>query len=165
MQQLHFVYCEICGRPIEGEPVAIELDGAALYVCRGCAAKYGGKALPKTPQQQKKPAKPITQRQSSRLPELELVDNFGDIIRRARENLGLSREALAAMLGIKETVLRRIETGQLQPDLALARKIERALGVKILVESREETALSSSAKLEKGLTLGEIVEIRDEGEE
>lgn len=161
------MYCEICGRPIEGEPIAIELDGAVLYVCRSCAAKYGGKTLSKTPQpqQQKKPAKPIPQPQRSRLPELELVDDFGDVIRRARENLGLSRETLAAMLGIKETVLRRIEAGQLQPDLALARKIEKALGIRILVESREEAASSSSAKLEKGLTLGEVAEIRDEGEE
>jgi putative transcription factor len=97
--------------------------------------------------------------------EVELVENFGAVIRRARENLGLSREALAAMLGVKETVLRRIETGQLQPDLALAKRLERALGVRLLVEAAEEGVAKSGGKVERGLTLGEVAEIRDEGEE
>jgi transcriptional regulator, XRE family len=96
---------------------------------------------------------------------VEVVENFGEVVRRARENLGLSREALAAMLGVKENVLRRIEAGQLQPDLALAKKLERALGVRLLVEATEEGAVRSGGKTEKGLTLGEVAEIRDEGEE
>jgi putative transcription factor len=97
--------------------------------------------------------------------EVELVENFGAVIRRARENLGLSREALAAMLGVKETVLRRIEAGQLQPDLALAKRLERALGVRLLVEAAEEGVAKSGGRFERGLTLGEVAEIRDEGEE
>jgi putative transcription factor len=89
------------------------------------------------------------------------VDNFGEVVRKARENLGLSREALAAMLGVKETVLRRIEAGQLQPDYALAKKLEKTLGVRLLIEVAEEGAAKSGDRPERGLTLGEVAEIRD----
>jgi putative transcription factor len=160
------VYCEICGRPIEGEPIPVEVDKAVLYVCRSCAAQYGKRVTQRQPQSavQKKPApRPAAPRPPPL--EVELVENFGAVIRRARENLGLSREALAAMLGVKETVLRRIEAGQLQPDLALAKKLERALGVRLLVEAAEEGVAKSGGKVERGLTLGEVAEIRDEGEE
>jgi len=160
------VYCEICGRPIEGEPIPVEVDKAVLYVCRSCAAQYGKRATQRLPQSavQKKPApRPVAPRPPPL--EVELVENFGAVIRRARENLGLSREALAAMLGVKETVLRRIEAGQLQPDLALAKRLERALGVRLLVEAAEEGVAKSGGKVERGLTLGEVAEIRDEGEE
>jgi putative transcription factor len=160
------VYCEICGRPIEGEPIPVEVDKAVLYVCRSCAAQYGKRVARQQPQAavQKKPApRPAAPRPPPL--EVELVENFGAVIRRARENLGLSREALAAMLGVKETVLRRIEAGQLQPDLALAKRLERALGVRLLVEAAEEGVAKSGGKVERGLTLGEVAEIRDEGEE
>lgn len=160
------MYCEICGRPIEGEPIPVEVDKAVLYVCRSCAAQYGKRVTQRLPQAvaQKKPApRPAAPRPPPL--EVELVENFGAVIRRARENLGLSREALAAMLGVKETVLRRIEAGQLQPDLALAKRLERALGVRLLVEAAEEGVAKSGGKVERGLTLGEVAEIRDEGEE
>ena len=162
------MYCEICGRPIEGEPIPVEVDKAVLYVCRSCAAQYGKRTTLQRPQvaAQKKSA-PRPRPAAPRPPplEVELVENFGEVIRRARENLGLSREALAAMLGVKETVLRRIEAGQLQPDLALAKRLERALGVRLLVETAEEGVAKSGGKVERGLTLGEVAEIRDEGEE
>ncbi len=148
--------CEICGRSIVGDPVVVEVDKAVLYVCKTCGASFGKRVA--TPQRSPKPRV-----QNPRPPrrELEVVENFHLIIKRGRENLGLSREALAAMLGVKETVLRRIESGQLQPDLALARRIEKALGVKILAEVSEEGVVKDVGGLNKGLTLGDIAEVRD----
>lgn len=161
------MYCEICGRVIEGDPIPIEVDKAVLYVCRSCAARYGKRAPP--PPVQKKPPQPQKAKPPSPRPppvEVELVENYGEVIRTARQNLGLSREALAAMLGVKETVLRRVEAGQLQPDYALAKKLEKALGVKLLVEAKEEASgAKGGGKVERGLTLGEVVEIREDGEE
>jgi putative transcription factor len=57
--------------------------------------------------------------------------------------------------------LRRIEAGQLQPDYALAKKLEKTLGVRLLVEVAEEGVAKSGDRLERGLTLGEVAEIRD----
>jgi putative transcription factor len=161
------VYCEICGRPIEGEPVPVEVDKAVLYVCRSCAARYGKKVFSQVPQQRGAPPPRPRRAPAPRPPpvELELVENYGEVIRRARENLGLARETLAVMLGIKETVLRRIEAGQLQPDISLAKKLEKTLGVKLLVEAQDEGGAKGGGRVERGLTLGEVAEIREDGEE
>jgi len=165
--RFRYVYCEICGRPIEGEPIPIEVDKAVLYVCRSCAAQYGKRVVQRPPPAapQKRPAARPRPAPPPQPPlHLELVDNFGEVVKKARENLGLSREALAAALGVKETVLRRIEAGQLQPDYALAKKLEKTLGVRLLIEVAEEGVAKSGGRLERGLTLGEVAEIRDEGE-
>lgn len=155
------MHCEICGRPVE-EPMAIEVDKAVLYVCRSCAASYGRRQVPQRqpsrgPQPRPQPRRPPAPRR-----ELEVIEDFGEVVRRARENIGLSREVLAAMIGVKETVLRRIEAGQLTPDLELARKLERALGVKLLVEAPAEPSGGRSAGAEGGLTLGDVAEVRED---
>lgn len=161
------MYCEICGRPIEGEPIPVEVDNAVLYVCRSCATRYGKKILSQNPQPRRAPPPRPKPAPAPHLPpvEVELVESYGEVVRKARENLGLSREALAAMLGVKETVLRRIEAGQLQPDISLARKLERALGVRLLVEAQDEGGAKGGGRVERGLTLGEVAEIREDGEE
>lgn len=154
------MYCEICGRLIDGEPIPIEVDKAVLYVCRSCAANYGKRVVSTQIQQRTRPRPAPTPPRR----ELELVEDFHLVIKKARENLGLSREALAAMLGVKETVLKRIESGQLQPDFALARKIEKTLGVKLLVEASDYGEGRGGGRRGKELTLGEVAEVRDEGE-
>lgn len=159
------MFCEICGREIGGEPIPVEVDKAVLYVCRSCATRYGKRAIAQPTPQRRQQLQPRPKQPVSRvIRNVELVDNFGELIKKSRENLGLSREALAAMLGVKETVLRRIESGQLQPDVALARKLEKALGIKLLVESLEESGARGGSAIERSLTLGEVAEIRDEGE-
>lgn len=156
------MHCEICGRPVE-EPIAVEVDRAVLYLCRSCAASYGRRQVAQ--RQQAQPAArrpPQPRRPAAPRRELEVVEDFGEIVRRARENLGLSREVLAAMIGVKETVLRRVEAGQLTPDLELARKLERALGVKLLVEASQEASGVQGKGVERGLTLGDVAELRED---
>jgi putative transcription factor len=151
------MHCEICGSEIRGEPAAVEVDKAALYVCPRCAAIYGKRA----PRQQGRQVPPAATPRPRREPaSVEIVENFGEVVRAARESLGLSREALAAMLGVKESVLRRIEAGQLQPDVSLARKLERVLRVRLLVREHEGGQPGSGA-VRRELTLGEVAEIRE----
>lgn len=173
------VSCDICGREIDGEPVIIEIDGAVLTLCQRCASRYasvkGVKILSgsiQQPQVSKVSTRPgqrtsVQVRQIKRRNEvpitqverLEVIDNYGEVIRDARNRLGISRDVLASMLGIKESTLKNIEDGKLIPDINLARKIERALGVKLLVE-REETETSLGEAEGGELTLGDVVEIR-----
>ncbi|MEM0369659.1 MAG: multiprotein bridging factor aMBF1 [Pyrobaculum sp.] len=157
------MFCEICGKPIEGEPIPVEVDKAVLYVCRSCAARYG-KKQPPMPQRRQQPQPRPRPPPTRAVYDLEIVENFGELIKKSRENLGLSREALAAMIGVKETVLRRIESGQLQPDVSLARKLEKILGIKLFTERLEDGGTRGGAVLDRSLTLGEVAEVRDESE-
>lgn len=156
-------YCDICGAPIEGRPYVIKLDNAVLHVCKRCAALYGANVVEERQEQPRRispqPKRPPPPRQESRY---EIIEEYAEVIKSARESMGLTREALASYLGVKESVLRRIESGQLMPDIQLAKKLEKALGVKLLVPARQAEEPSSSGGPRRGLTLGDVAELRDE---
>ncbi|MEZ0248425.1 MAG: multiprotein bridging factor aMBF1 [Thermoproteus sp.] len=155
-------YCDICGAPIEGQPYVIKLDNAVLHVCRRCAATYGAVQVAEEQKRVSPPPRRVQPPPPRRAVErYEVVEEYAEVIRRARESLGLSREALASYIGVKESILRRVESGQLVPDVQLARKLERALGVKLLVPAQQaEEAAGAPARRE--LTLGDVAEVRDE---
>ena len=71
------------------------------------------------------------------LEELTLVPDYSTIVKRARERMKLTQEELGRLVGEKASVISKIETGRLRPSIALAKKLEHVLRVK-LVESIEE---------------------------
>lgn len=168
--------CDVCGAPIEGEPVIVEIDGAVLTLCQRCARKYvgvKGVKVIKGPSQIQAAQQPITvARYESRrgvtyrisrprvnVDRYEVVEDYAELIREARESLGMSRDVLAKVIGVKESILRRIEDGQLIPDIELARKLEKALGISLLRES-EEAGVEAQKPVSKSLTLGDVVTLR-----
>ena len=109
-----------------------------------------------------------TTERKRRIPELryEVVEDYPRRIREARERLGFTRELLARLVGEKESVIRRIEEGTLEPTVELARKLEKVLKIKLLVPASEvvedlELEYESERPELEELTLGDIVEIRE----
>lgn len=156
-------YCDICGAPIEGRPYVVKLDNAVLHVCEKCASIYGANLVEEREQQPvarriTQPRRPAARREA----QYEVVEDYAGVIKTARESMGLTREALASYMGVKESVLRRIESGQLMPDVQLARKLEKALGVKLLVPAQRAEEQAGGGARRKELTLGDIAEVRDE---
>ncbi|MEM1583228.1 MAG: helix-turn-helix domain-containing protein [Nitrososphaerota archaeon] len=97
---------------------------------------------------------PIGRRKStSHLPveEFEYIEDFGKIIREAREKIGLTQEDLARQLNERITVIKKIESGEFKPPVDLARKIEKLLKIVIIVPAEEELE-DLSRYLEKGET-------------
>ena len=76
--------------------------------------------------------------------ELEIVPDYGERIKRAREERGLSREALARLVGIKVSTLRSIENQDIPLDLETAAKLEEILGVKLIQEASEAAEKAES---------------------
>jgi len=91
---------------------------------------------------------------------LELVDDLGLRVRRAREGLELSHEDLGRKIGEKVSVLRKIESGRMTPDHRLAEKLEHALRVKLLVPPSEPKAPSTALSRPHEITLGEVVHLK-----
>ena len=56
---------------------------------------------------------------------------FGKVVRRRREKLGLSQEALAANAGIHRTYVSSIELGKVRLGLDIAKKVAAGLGVSL----------------------------------
>jgi len=172
--------CEVCGREIIGPAYIALVEGAELVVCADCVryAKWyrrlrRGELRPRSARA-KAPKKPLMARavrpgvptRISELEQLELVDDYGRRVKEARERRGLTQEDLGRLIGEKASVIRRIEAGELAPDIALARKLEHALGVRLLVRaSREEVRVRPSSPPRPILTLGDIIAMSSQARE
>jgi putative transcription factor len=165
--------CEICGKPIEGKPIRTKIDGSVLEVCKECS-KYG-RVQRDTPLERKfvsrnkkgnpQKSRPQSKNQSVQRrrreePMDELVEDYNVLIRKARESKGWTREELGAKMYEKVSVINRIESGKMEPDIKLAKKFEKTLGITI-IEKYDEMDLESFKSSASGPnTLGSIVKIK-----
>lgn len=160
--------CEICGKKIIGKPKLVKVGGAFLYACDECAKK-----LKKTSQlgqsiepmkkdvDVKKSEKKATSKQIERELKLKPVKDFAKIVKESREKHGLSILQLSMAVGLKESTLKKIESGKLIPPIESIKKLERVLKVPLLEEEKEEPSTETSLlpkSKPSNLTLGEILD-------
>jgi putative transcription factor len=103
-----------------------------------------------------------------RVERYEFVEDLGNVVRKAREARFLTREQLAEMVGEKVSTIRRIENNELKPSFELARKLEKVLKVKLLVEATDEVFERVVTRAQRrGLTIGDVLreEFKKEGVE
>lgn len=174
----------MCGALIEkGREHHVSIEGSTLTVCSNCFSRIesrGGKKQQGTQQgtvkskstgylQHSPMSRQVKQQQTrgtvSTHPtrptvsqNMELVEDYAERIRRAREKLGWSQSILASRVKVSENIVKRIEGGKLRPTLELARRLEEALGIKLLMPSIEEEL--KQQKVQKYVTLGEIVNVK-----
>lgn len=150
------MHCEVCGRSIE-RPMKAEIEGSMMKVCSSCA-KFGNARKDRPPRAAFGKSKRAVRSPSFKTREtaLECADDYNDTIRAGREKKGMKREDLGRMINEKASVIARLESGSMVPDTKLARKIEKALGVKILgrMEEEEVTGRVSSSG---GMTIGDLI--------
>ena len=153
--------CEICGKKLVEEPLKTKIDGSIMFTCKECS-KFG--KIQREPPKPKRPGAPrgsATRRvQRPKEPAEEVVENVNDIVREAREKKGWSREELGEKIYEKASVVTRIESGKMVPDLKLARKIEKLMNV-VLVEKNDDVSADemSHSKI-RGATIGDIARIK-----
>ena len=166
--------CEICGKPIEGRHIRTKIDGSVLEVCKECSKfgrvqkdtplerKFVSRNKKGNPQNKNRSAsnKQNLQRRRREEPMDELVEDYNVIIRKARESKGWTREELGAKIYEKVSVINRIESGKMEPDIKLAKKFEKTLGIN-LIEKYDEMDLESFKSSAAGPnTLGSVVKIK-----
>ena len=163
--------CEVCGRKIVGKPLKAMIGGARMIVCTDCA-KLGSvywEDKPKRQRSAKKAVKPLPKISIRKAPaptlseDLELTENFGARIREARREAGLSHEDLGRKIRERVSVLSKIETGKMTPNHLLAQKLEHALKVTLLVPPSEPKAARGFLSKPRGVTLGDIVNLKKKG--
>jgi putative transcription factor len=89
----------------------------------------------------------------------QLVDDYADIIKKAREAKHLTDEELAAKILEKVNIIRKVERSELVPDEALIKKLERALDIK-LTEGVAEPETGGRRGDSKTLTLGDLIKVK-----
>ena len=169
--------CEICGKK---EAVFLVLvEGAKMLSCKSCA--YYGKILHSLEEgigeePQKEAAVPVSMRV-----EEDIVEGYGKSIRKAREaakieeetyddegkkirrKRGMTIEELAKKVNEKASYLDKVENERIRPTLEVARKLEKALGIK-LIEKVKESAVEYKEKGKKELTLMDMMEMQKKRE-
>lgn len=164
--------CEICGKPIRGQPVTILIGGAKLTVCNECS-RYGtpikvNKQIPQNPiisvkpKLQSKTNNKAVQKKSEKDifdEDIKVVDEYPSLIKSARERLGWTQDFLASRLGEKVSVIKKIEAGSIVPSIQLARKMEKILGIP-LIERIPSSADARQDSESVNLTLGDVAKLK-----
>ena len=160
--------CDICGREIAGQAFKVKVEGAKMLVCRNC------QALGKPYQEDPAPQRPrststgfvrlprLPEKKPAELPkeiqELDIAENFSDLVRKRRMKLGWTQVDLARKVKEKLSVIQKIETGKITPDTQLCRQLQHELKIKLLVPRKEAPAPKTATPAE--VTLGDIVKIK-----
>ncbi|WP_229122881.1 multiprotein bridging factor aMBF1 [Halapricum desulfuricans] len=182
------VQCEMCGKETSS-PNTVKIEGAELQVCDECA-DFGTEV--KTQEQSTTSTKYSTGssgssgsssssggssgsgasggsggssggRRRDMFDEMdEVVQDYDERIRSARESAGLSQEDLAKELNEKASLIRKLEHGETLPSDDVQRKLEQKLGIDL----SEGAAPDEDTDWEGGsatgeYTLGDVVERKD----
>ena len=148
--------CEICGKKIIGKPVKTKIESSIMLTCTECS-KFG-KVQREPPKAKKRRAIKRTPR--VREPSEEVVENYKIIIRDAREKKKWSREELAEKLYEKASVVSRIESGKMVPDIKLAKKLEKTLNIKLIEKQEDIRPEDRGSSASKSATIGDIARIK-----
>ena len=155
--------CEICGAEILGTPNRIVIDRSTMDVCKSCA-RFGKPEDKWTPVPRK--VVPVERAFAVRRPQhrdefknlVEIIPEYGHVIREAREKLGLTPEELASAIKEKAALLKKIERQELVPEDDVRKKLEKELNIKLTDQPTEEMVKYHGGA--KGLTLGDIADIK-----
>ena len=151
--------CDLCGK-VEENLVKAKIEGVELDVCLACG-KFGKVIVPvhrPSPREQHRQfQKQVKAQEKEKKIEL-LVENYAELIKKKRESLGLSQKDFASKINEKESTIHHIETGKLEPNLALARKLEKILGIKIVEQYSESHETTKNSK-DAGFTLGDFIKV------
>lgn len=149
--------CDMCGS--EERLYKTSIEGTILNVCKECS-KFG------TIIAEIKPVEKVKLKKVKKIeiePEKEIIqivtEDFAGKIRNKREKLGLKQEDFAKMISEKESVVHKLETGEFEPNLELAEKLEKRLKIKLIEEYEEEH--KKTEKIDTGITtIGDLIKIR-----
>ena len=155
----------------------VVIEGAKLTVCTECS-KHGKATWEETPKPIVIPQSQAYKGQSTPMrgpiqikkkviisrvdTSQEIVPDYAEIIRQAREKLGFSHEELGKKINEKESLLRKIETGKVSPNDQLISKFEHALKIKLLVAVAEEKVPIPKAA-SREFTLGDVMKFDKKG--
>ena len=140
----------MCGK--QGGLVTAEVEGVDMNVCPNCS-QYG--TVKRRADYVHVPQKRIHKEQPFRV-----TANYASLLRQVREKQGLSQEDFARFLQEKESIVAKWEQGRMQPSVDVARRLEKILGVSLVVEDVEQLVEREKNVRGDVLTLGDFMKVR-----
>jgi len=156
--------CEMCGK--DTELFLTEIEGIQLQVCKICGSHGSVIKRVLTPQEvvkkeekEKEAVKRLLQPSEEKEVVQLIVEGYPKLIKDAREKLKLSQEEFALKISEKQNLIHHIETGKMEPNLDLARKIEKFLHIKLVDQVEMAREHTKSSKNEP-LTIGDMITVK-----
>jgi putative transcription factor len=134
-------------------------------VCDICA-RFAEKQPP--PSQKPRPSqkyKLYTPKPKRRAPkrkyrDLELREDYAEAIRQAREKKKWTQNDLANQLLERLSLVRRVESGKMKPNVKIVEKLERKLEISLKVSTTDIPEVKIESKLPGNMTLGDVVHLK-----
>jgi len=159
--------CEMCGKEVPiTKPMLVE--GSKLSLCQSCA-RFGDEYKASNPT----PGAPVPksviedrlQRRERRMQtrdiysvsSRELIGDYGEAVRKAREAKGLDMEEFAKSIFERKGTIARIEANDLVPDDKLIAKLEKALDIRLKEEVQSGGQMGDGGKRSEGMTLSNFI--------
>ena len=147
--------CDMCGS--EKKLFECRVEGVVLNVCIDCSKH--GTIIKKTIE--KPPIKTIVEKSLEKEETIQIINHdYNSIIKNKRELKGLKQKELAKKIAEKESVIHNIESRHMEPSIALAKKLENFLGIKLIKEYKEKK-ISLEKEDSGSLTIGDIMKTKD----
>ena len=147
--------CNLCDN--ESKDIAL-IEGVELSVCEDCT-KFGNVIRTISKEVKEKPKKNVKVEKEKETIYL-ISNNYGNIIKKERENLNFTQKEFANKLSEKESLIHNIESERFEPSIELARKFERFLNITLIERYKEEEFKKEEKDLGE-LTLGDIIKKKD----
>jgi putative transcription factor len=147
--------CNLCDN--ESKAIAL-IEGVELSVCEDCT-KFGTVIRTISKEVKEKPKKNVKVEKEKETIYL-ISNNYGNTIKKERENLNFTQKEFANKLSEKESLIHSIESERFEPSIELARKFERFLNITLIERYKEEEFKKEETDLGE-LTLGDIIKKKD----
>ena len=162
--------CDLCGK--EAKLTRTEIEKARLNVCPDCA-KYGKKMYTDVDfsKQEDLDEQPARRQATARKPERaafqtglqedQIAEGYGPLVRMARDRAKLTQGELGKAIAEKENTIQRIESGQQEPTLKIAKKLEQFLRISLITKlgPKEAVVLNDVDFSETDLTIGDLLDL------
>jgi len=133
--------CDMCGK--ETGLVLAEIEKVEMKVCQNCA-KYG--VIRRRADEVR-----VSSKKMHHEPAFRVTDNYASILR---------QEDFARYLQERESIVAKWEQGKMQPSVDIARRLERILGLSLVVEDVEQAFEKEKNSKPEGFTLGDFMKVR-----
>lgn len=155
----------MCGKELPSLRRAT-IEGTTMHVCGDCI-KYGveqagaknevtGRSRT-TAALENRAIRGRTRDVFADMPE-ELVEDYGDRVRQARNRLGLSIEDVGKQINERQSELAKLESGSYHPPDVLVKKLERFFNIKLMEKPEAPVGVGGPKPQKSGpITLGDLI--------
>jgi putative transcription factor len=90
----------------------------------------------------------------------KIVEDYSNIIKKKRDQMSMTQKEFAMFLAEKESLLHKIETGAIEPNIKTARKFEKILNIQLVEEYEEKKQDDMQRSKSNDITIGDLITIK-----